>query len=43
MQTLLTFHTETLLKLVDPPLPFLQCRPPWGSPARLIFLKYGNQ
>ncbi|SRR6266852_6996970 len=43
MQTLLTFRAETLLKLVDPALPFLQRRLPWGPSARLIFLEQGNQ
>ena len=43
MQALLTLCAETLLKLVNPALPFLQRRPPWGPSARLIFLEQGNQ
>lgn len=43
MQTLLTLCAETVLKLVDPTLPFLQRRPPWGPSACLIFLEQGNQ
>ena len=43
MQTLFTPCAKTLLKLVDPPLPFLQRRPAWGPSARLVFLKQVNQ